>query len=176
MPADLTARVVRETIVSPAYRQGVARVDGGWVFSLNNALFRTDDELVETATVSPAIPPEYASRGFDHVGDIDVVDGVLYAPFEQPDYDLGTQVMAWYDAKTLEFQGAVDVAQQHNSFVTVDPETGIAYSMAEFGGQALLRYDTRTGLAAPGSARDVSQRRQGSGRRRVRRRGVALDR
>jgi hypothetical protein len=72
-----------------------------------------------------------------------VAGDVLYVPFEQPDYELGTQVMARYDAKTLQFQDAVDVAQQHNSFVTVDPDTGIAYSMAEFGGQALLRYDTR---------------------------------
>ena len=143
VPVDLAAHVVRETVVSPAYRQGIARVDGGWIFSLNNALFRTDDELVETATVTPAIPPEYAQRGFDHVGDIDVVDDVLYAPFEQPDYSRGTQVMAWYDAKTMKFEDAVDVSQHHNSFVTVDPDTGIAYSMDEFGGQALLRYDTR---------------------------------
>lgn len=143
VPADLSAQVVRETVVSPAYRQGIARVSGGWIFSLNNALFRTDDNLVETVTVTPAIPPEYAERGFDHVGDIDVVDDVIYAPLEQPDYSRGTQVMAWYDAETLEFEDAVDVAQQHNSFVTVDPDTGIAYSMDEFGGQALLRYDTR---------------------------------
>lgn len=143
VPVDLSAHVVRETVVSAAYRQGIARADGGWIFSLNNALFRTDDELVETATVTPAIPPEYAQRGFNHVGDIDVVDDVIYAPFEQPDYSRGTQVMARYDAETLEFEDAVDVAQQHNSFVTVDPDTGIAYSMDEFGGQALLRYDTR---------------------------------
>jgi hypothetical protein len=143
VPVDLSAQVVRETVVSPAYRQGIARVDGGWIFSLNNALFRTDDELVETATVTPAIPPEYAQRGFDHVGDIDVVDDVIYAPFEQSDYSRGAQVMAWYDANTLKFVDAVDVAQQHDSFVTVDPDTGIAYSMDEFGGQALLRYDTR---------------------------------
>jgi hypothetical protein len=143
VPVDLSARVVRETVVSPAYRQGIARVDGGWIFSLNNALFRTDDDLVETAVLSPAIPAEYAARGFNHVGDIDVVDDVIYAPLEQPEYSLGTQVMAWYDAQTLEFQGAVDVAQQHNAFVTVDPDSGIAYSMDEFGGQALLRYDTR---------------------------------
>jgi hypothetical protein len=142
---DLTATVVGETVVSPAYRQGIARVDGGWIFSLNNALFRTDDALVETATVTQAIPDEYAARGFNHVGDIDVEDGVLYAALEQEDKKQGTQVMAWYDAATMAFQGAIDVAQHHNSFVTVDPDTGIAYSMDRFGGKALLRYDTRRG-------------------------------
>jgi hypothetical protein len=142
-PPDLSAVVVDETVVSPGYRQGIARVEDGWVFSLNNALFRTDDALVETVTVTPAVPPDYAARGFDHVGDIDVVGDVLYAPLEQPDYSVGTQVMARYDARTLQFRHAVDVDQHHNSFVTVDPATGIAYSMDEFGGRALLRYDTR---------------------------------
>jgi hypothetical protein len=143
VPVDLTALVVRETVVSPAYRQGIARVDDGWIFTLNNAIFRTDNDMVETASVTPAVPPEYAQRGFDHLGDIDVVDDRIYVPLEQPEYSRGTQVMAWYDAETLEFQDAVDVEQQHNAWVTVDPATGIAYSMDEFGGQALLRYDTR---------------------------------
>lgn len=142
-PADLSARVVRETIVSGAYRQGIARVADGWIFSSNDALFRTDDAFKELVAVGPAIAPAYAQRGFNHIGDIDVVDDIMYAPYEQPDYSRGTQVMARYDAGTLKFKDAVDVAQQHNAFVTVDPASGIAYSMDEFGGQALLRYDTR---------------------------------
>jgi hypothetical protein len=143
VPANLSAEVVRETVVSPGYRQGIARIEDGWIFSLNNALFRTDDELVEIETATPAVPAEYAERGFNHVGDIDVVDDLIFAPLEQPEYGRGTQVMAWYDADTLEFEGGIDVKQQHNSFVTVAPDTGIAYSMDEFGGQALLRYDTK---------------------------------
>ena len=142
-PAVYTAAVVHETEVSPGYRQGVAKVDDGWVFSLNDALFRTDDALTETIVVTPAVPPPYAARGFDHIGDIDVVNGVVYASLEQPDYELGTQAMAFYDAATLTFMDGIDVAQHHNSFVTVDPDSGIAYSMDMFGGQALLRYDTR---------------------------------
>ena len=137
------ATVVNETEVSPGYRQGVAKIDGGWIFSLNNALFRTDDDFTELQVATPAIPPEYASRGFDHVGDIDVVDGTVYVPLEQPDYTIGTQVMARYSVDTLAFEDGVDVAQHHNSFVTVDADSGIAYSMDMFGGQALLRYDTR---------------------------------
>ena len=143
VPVDLSAQVAGETVVSGAYRQGIARVDDGWIFSSNDALFHTDDAFVETAAVGPAITAEYAQRGFNHIGDIDVVDDVIYAPLEQPEYSLGTQVMARYDAETLKFKDAVDVAQQHNAWVTVDPDTGIAYSMDEFSGKALLRYDTR---------------------------------
>jgi hypothetical protein len=143
LPPVYTATVAAETIVDAAYRQGLARVDDGWIFSLNDGLFRTDDALVQTIVATPAITPELAARGFNHVGDVDVVDNDLYAPLEQPDYTVGTQIMALYDATTLTFRSSVDVAQHHNSFVTVDPESYIAYSMDMFGGQALLRYDTR---------------------------------
>jgi hypothetical protein len=137
------AVVVRETTVGVLYRQGVARVHGGWMFSFNDGLFVTDDDFVETDRLIPAIPPEWKARGFDHIGDIDVENGVLYAALEQPDYSLGRQAMLTYDAGTLEYTGGHDVAQHHNSFVTVDPVRKIAYSMDAFGGNALLRYDLR---------------------------------
>src|SRR5204862_6204716 len=90
-PAGSVARVVRETAVDPTYRQGLARVEGGWIFSVNNGLFRTDDALRQMSHRVPAIPAEWAGRGIDHGGDIDVENGVLYAPIEQPDYEQGHQ-------------------------------------------------------------------------------------
>lgn len=139
--APPVATLTKESAVSPIYTQGLARVDDGWVFSGTRWLAHTDEALHQTSINQHAITPEWASRGYDHVGDIDVTDGVLYAPFEQPDYAKGRQAMATYDPKTLKFVSAVEVEQHHNSFVTVDPATMIAYSMDEFGGQALLRYD-----------------------------------
>ena len=70
-----------------------------------------------------------------------MVGNVVYVPFEQPDYSQGHQVTARYDAKTLRFLDAVELAQNENSFVAVDPKTRIAYSMDNFDGDALLRYD-----------------------------------
>jgi hypothetical protein len=137
-----TARVVDETEIGALYRQGLARVDDGWVFTFNDGLFHTDDEFELTKELSPAIPTEWKARGFDHLGDIDVVDDVIYAPLEQPDYDRGEQAMLTYDAASFDYLGGVDVRQHHNSFVTVDEATGIAYTMDYFGGKALLRYDT----------------------------------
>jgi hypothetical protein len=145
IPKVYTAGVASERQVAPEYRQGVARVDDGWIFSLNDGLFRTDNLLVRTQEVRPAIPPEWKAKGFDHLGDIDVAGDVVYAPLEQPEYAKKQQVMLMYDAATLTYQSAVEVSQQHNSFVTVDAETGIAYSMDEFGGQQLLRYDVTSG-------------------------------
>jgi hypothetical protein len=140
-PRTYAARVVRETVVDPSYRQGLARVDGGWIFSVNNGLFRAGDDFARTSAVAPAIPPEWQARGFDHIGDIDVEDGVLYAPLEQPQYELGQQAMLTYDPTTLAYTGGRTVAQHEASFVTVDPATHIAYSMDRFGGDALTRYD-----------------------------------
>ena len=79
------AVVVRESTVGVLYRQGVARLENGWVFSFNHGLFVTDDDFVQTKQLFPAIPPEWRGRGFNHIGDIDVEAGVVYAALEQPD-------------------------------------------------------------------------------------------
>jgi len=101
--------------------------------------------LAELVQQPDAIPAEWAARGFNHIGDIDVAGRYVYAPYEQPDYERGEQAIARYDVKTLAFVDAVTVPQHEASFITVDPKTMIAYSMDRFGGDALLRYDVRKG-------------------------------
>jgi hypothetical protein len=141
-PPVFTAAVAGERVVDPIYRQGLARTKAGWVFSFNDGLFLTDTAFKKTKDLTPAIPAVWKARGYDHIGDVDVVGDTLYAPLEQPNYDLGHQVMLVYDATTLAFRRGVEVPQHQNSFVTVDD--GIAYTMDGFGGRALLRYDVRT--------------------------------
>ena len=131
--------------LSPLYAQGVARVPGGWVFSGTNSLWRTDDALHVVKMIAPAIPEAWKAKGFDHVGDIDVVGGYIYAPFEEPDYTLGHQATARYDRVTLKFVDAVMLPQHQNSFVTIDPATMTAYTQDEFDGNTLLRYDVAHG-------------------------------
>jgi len=123
--------------------QGIARVSDGWILSANDTLARVDDELRPKIVKRLAIPTAWRVKGYGHIGDIDVVANVVYAPLEEPDYSRGTQATARFDAKTLRFIDAVELAQHENSFVTVDPATMIAYSMDNFGGNALLRYDVR---------------------------------
>jgi len=139
-PALPGANVARTVEVSPLYRQGLARVEGGWIYSFNDGLFRTDERDVETLALRPAIPEEWKARGYNHIGDIDVVEGVVYAPLEQPDYARGRQAVLLFDAETLAYQRGFEVAQHENSFLCVDPATRIAYSLDRFGGDALLRY------------------------------------
>ena len=114
---------------------------GGWIFSGTNWLYKTDDDLHEVMHLSPAIPDAWKAKGFDHIGDIDVVGKYIYAPFEEPDYSKGHQATARYDVDTLKFVDAVMLPQHQNSFVTIDPATMTAYTMDEFDGSSLLRYD-----------------------------------
>jgi hypothetical protein len=147
-----TLHVRSEQILPLPYNQGLARVDGGWLLSGTRSplpdtdvLVRTDDDLKVVVEVDKAIPEAYRSEGYNHVGDGDVVDGIYYVPFEQPDYDLGHQVTARYDATTLAFIDAVELPQHENSFLTVDPDTMTAYTMDHFDGDTLLRYDVDNG-------------------------------
>jgi hypothetical protein len=127
--------------ISAGFGQGIAKATGGWIVSGTNVLARTDEAMNVLNSLNPAIPADWAAKGFNHVGDIDVVGNVLYAPFEQSDYAKGEQAMARYDATTLAFRDAVIVHQSHNSFVAVDPVHHIAYSTNLFDDRALVRYD-----------------------------------
>ena len=141
VPPRLTGTVSHESIVDPSFRQGIARNGDGWIFSLNDGLFRTDGAFKIVQRKTPGIPARWAAQGYDHIGDIDVVDGILYAPLEQGNYARGIQAMVTYDANTLKYLGGVEIRTHHNSFVTVDPVTHIAYSQDRFGGTDLTRYD-----------------------------------
>jgi hypothetical protein len=153
-------RLVAEQELPPVYAQGVARAGERWVVSGVNVLARLSDDLdVEISTgPDPAIPADWAARGYDHIGDIDVAGGLVYAPFEQPDFKRRLQATATYDAGDLHFIDAVELPQHQNSFVTV--AGGTAYTMERFGGDHLLRYDIDAGWAPlPPLAMDTVVRR-----------------
>jgi len=130
-----------EQPVSAVYAQGVARIPNGWIFSGTDSLWRTDNALNEVRSLNPAIPAALTARGFDHIGDIDVIGRYIYAPLEQPDYSKGFQATARFDRDTFRFVDAVTLPQHENSFVSIDPATMTAYSMDHFDGNAVLRYD-----------------------------------
>ncbi len=121
------------------YRQGIAEAGDGWLFTNDKAIYRTDADFRAVAANEMAIPPELAARGYDHLGDGDVVDGVFWVPLERADKTTGEQVTARYDPKTLQFIDSFTVPQHHNAFVTVD-DGGVAYSTDQFDDDTILRY------------------------------------
>ncbi|MFN8039806.1 MAG: hypothetical protein U0Q07_11410 [Acidimicrobiales bacterium] len=140
-PVRRSIVVTGQVAVNPGIRQGVARAAdvAGWVLSTNNALVATtDDPQVERGKADPAIPADLAARSYDHVGDVDVDAGILWAPIEKDDKAAGTQVIARYDPTTLAFVGAQEVPQHHASFVAA--ADGIVYSADFFDDDAITRY------------------------------------
>jgi len=138
-PLHWVAQRTRETAVAGRYRQGLARDGDTYLFTTDNAIFRTGTGFTETQSLLPALPTDLSAQGYDHIGDGDVADGRLWVPVEKEDKTSGQQLTAWFDAKTLAYMGSVTVAQHHNSFVTVDDD-GVVWSTDQFDDDTLLRY------------------------------------
>ena len=141
-------RLTSERAISYAFNQGIVHVPGGWVLSGTNPqhvdtdlLVRTDEDFNVLAEARPAIPERLRAQGYDHIGDIDVVGAVVYAPLQQPDGAKDTQMDARYDVATLAYLGALKVRQHQNNFLAIDPTTMTVYSMDTFSGDSLSRYD-----------------------------------
>ena len=78
------------------YNQGIARIRGGWILTgtlspipKTDVIVRSDEHFNVVTRNEAAIPDEWRAQGYVHIGDIDVVGNVMYAPFEQPDYSKG---------------------------------------------------------------------------------------
>lgn len=133
-----------EQTINPGLRQGVASLpDGGWIFSGTTVLARLDADLEQAVADTTAVPDQFLPEGYNHIGDVDVEDGVLYVPLEQPDYQTREQQMACYDPTTLTFEASQPVEQRHNSFIAVDGDRG--YSMEGFSGDQILVYEVGDG-------------------------------
>jgi len=139
--ASPAATLESEEEISAAYSQGIARIKNGWIMTARFQIARVDENFEEVKTNRDPIPPELKTEGYNHVGDIDVVGKLIYAPLEQGDYTRGEQVTAIYKVKNLKLVEFIRVPQNENSFVALDPETMIAYSFMDFSGQELLLYD-----------------------------------
>lgn len=139
-PPPLAATVTEEVEADGRYRQGLARVDDGWIFTSQLSLHRTDDDLALLDEDMDAIPEELKALTYDHIGDPDLYDGVLWVPIEHPaGKDTGEQLTARYDPGTLAYIDSFPVAQHHNAFIAVDDD-GVFWSADEFSDDTLLRY------------------------------------
>lgn len=116
--------------------QGVASDGTSLFFSWNIGLIRTSVEDPSTPIVDhslTAIPDDLGNSGHNHVGDIDVADGILYAPIEDgPAYAEPWVVL--YDAETLDPTGKryllpASVQRDGVPWIAVDQPRGVAYSM-----------------------------------------------
>ena len=80
--------------------QGVAFDGSNWFFSGTLSLERADLAYATLDANDLAIPLGLALQGSDHIGDIDVYAGTLYAPIEDGG-SYGNPMLVHYDAATL---------------------------------------------------------------------------
>ena len=101
-----TAGTVTQFLLPDAvYRaQGVATDGKSWFFSSTNHLQRTNQAFESQVDNVVPIPSDIAQQGGNHIGDIDVHGGLLYAPIEDGPAYLHPYIVT-YDAETLEPTG-----------------------------------------------------------------------
>ncbi|WP_348751980.1 PEP-CTERM sorting domain-containing protein [uncultured Aquincola sp.] len=139
--------------------QGVAFNGNEWLFSWQYGLERTDlgfKSLQRTGSVElpslnikTGIPAELAAQGFDHIGDIDVANGILYASLDSEAGDYKNGHVALFNAKDLSYTGKLyqlngapsnphdDVA----SWVAVDAAAGLGYGKEWRNGNTINVYN-----------------------------------
>jgi len=116
--------------------QGLASDDETLFFSWNIGLSRTeidDTSVILADNTTGAIPDDLADSNHNHIGDIDVADGIVYAPIEDgPAYAEPWVVL--YDADTLQPTGKryllpATLQRDGVPWIAVDKPRGVAYSM-----------------------------------------------
>jgi hypothetical protein len=113
--------------------QGLATDGTSWFFSGTTGLERTSGTFVSSKTSAFAIPLGLAAAGSDHIGDIDVWNGTIYAPVEDKGYSAPKVVL--YDATSLAAGTVFDIPHALQTkgvpWIAVDGPRGLAY-MAEW--------------------------------------------
>lgn len=113
--------------------QGVATDGTSWFFSGTTGLEKTNAAFGSTTKSAIAIPLLLAAQGSDHIGDIDVYNGKIYAPVEDKSYNAPKVVL--YDATSLGAGTVYDIPQNLQTkgvpWIAVDGPRGVAY-MAEW--------------------------------------------
>lgn len=140
-----------ELIESVHRSQGIATDGESWFFSAKNHLERTTFDFEVTAENVQPIPAALFKQGANHIGDIDVHDGRLFAPIEDgPDYLYPTIVT--FDAATLEPTGAsyplpTDKLTKGVPWVAVDGPRRRVYAAEWEPTDRLFRFDLDRDLA-----------------------------
>lgn len=132
------------------HSQGVAYDDQNntLLWSWQYGLQVTDTNYQALVTVPTAIPSELRLQGSNHIGGIDYLNGVLYAPIEDGDKYQHPYVVL-FDAQTLvptgqQYQLPVELQPDGVPWLAIDEANGVIYSAPWNPVFALNVYDLHT--------------------------------
>jgi len=137
-----------QRVFEVAGRQGIATDGKRYYVSGSKALYvysRDGELLLENDD-----PFRDLAKPANHIGDIDVYDGELYAGIEWFVDGQGRDIqIAVYDAETLDYVRSIDwepgSGQVEVSAVAVDPVGGVVWMTDWVDGRYVYRYDPETG-------------------------------
>jgi len=132
-------------------RQGVATDGDVYIVSGNSTLYRyskSGELLTRNETALDDLP-----RAANHIGDISVHKGEIYAGIEQFEDGKGKDIqIAVYDARTLAYKRSIpwepESGQVEVSGVAIDPRNNSIWLTDWVNGRYLYRYDLKTGAYA----------------------------
>lgn len=138
----------KEWVVS--WRYGFARLTPD--FAIIQSTGKADptagnsDQIVENGLAGPL-----ADQGIDHVGDIDVHDGVIFAAVDSGAAEFFDGHVALFSASDLSYLGKLKILigppenrrQDVASWIAVDPVSGLAYGKEWQEGKTINVYDTK---------------------------------
>ena len=132
-------------------RQGIAWYEGGYIVSGSATLSRYDGEW--NLAAAAADPFSGFADEVNHIGDIDVYNGEIYAGVEYfMDGEARNIQIAVYDAQRLElartYAFEVQSGQTEVSGIAVDPDSGSVWMCSWADGESgryLYRYDLESG-------------------------------
>jgi len=125
----LNPRLEAVVEVRDEYYQGLAYYNGYWYFSDREYLAKAREPGVGRPDLENDLPIPYdlVLERYNHIGDIDVEGGKVYAPLEDVDY--AKPVIAVYDAETLKFLAVIGpLPQRHLPWCAVDLGKGLIYA------------------------------------------------
>ncbi len=138
-------------VAAGVYRtQGMTSDGTDYYFSWQYGLEKTDTSynvLANNSSYSPfqsGIPPSLSALGYNHIGDIDYANGIIYASLDSSTTGYNMPAVALYNASDLSYTGTYytlnppDGTHDIASWFAVDAATGLAYGMA---------YDNATEMA-----------------------------
>ena len=128
--------------ISRLWGQGIAFDGVYWYFSGRQYLCKTYLNYSIIIENRNPIPEELKKQGYDHIGDIDYFEGIIYAPVEDYRYKNGTFVL--YFAENLTYTGKyIKTSQSHMPWCAIDPETQLLYSSEFDNVRSLYVYDLK---------------------------------
>ena len=122
--------------------EGLSHDDTYWYLTNKHFIYQVNQTPMTIAKSNhKAIPEELTQQGYDHIGDIEVMNGIIYGGIEGGP----TGILARWNTSTLEIIDYKTITEQNGvPWVTVNPTTSLLYTSNWNVIDSINVYDTNT--------------------------------